>query len=362
MNLLALARLHPDRTTGRVSSWDTTGRNADHWIIAPGERRVLADLEGPGAITHIWMTQREHYRECLLLFTWDDADEPSVAVPLGDFFCLGHGMVRSFQSALFTASQARKPQFGLGCALNSHVQMPFGKRAKVELLNESSEPHLQYFYIDYERYPEAQPDLGYFHAEFRRTNPFPGWGGDLPVYSEVNEVANLGDDAWRNNYVILDTRGEGHYIGCNLSITNFKGEWWGEGDDMIWIDGEKWPPDLHGTGSEDYLGQAWETQDVAYLRNGVTLDEEQTGGYQTSYVFHLENAIRFRESLKVTIEHGHANHLANDMASTAYWYARTPTAAIAPPPVAQRLPIPHEDGSWLRDAVESTPGTPVTMT
>ena len=108
---------------------------------------------------------------------------------------------------------------------------------------------------------------------------------------------------------------------------------------MIWIDGEKWPPDLHGTGSEDYLGQAWETQQNAFLRNGVVHEDEVTGGYQTCYVFHLENAVRFSKSIKVTIEHGHANHLANEMASTAYWYARTPTAVATPPPVAERLAV-----------------------
>ena len=363
MTLLDLARLRSDRTSGRVSSWDTSGRNADSWTIAPGDRRVLAEIDGPGCITHIWMTQPNHYRECLLLFTWDDAEAPSVAVPLGDFFCLGHGMIRSFQSALFTASVSRLAPVPTGCALNCYVQMPFAMRAKIELLNESDEPHTQYFYIDYETYQEPAVGLGYFHAEFRRANPFPGWGREMPIYGEANNAVNLGEDAWNSNYVILDTQGEGHYIGCNLSVTNFKGEWWGEGDDMIWVDGYKWPPDLHGTGSEDYLGQAWETQDVAFLRNGVTIDEQQTGGYQTSYVFHLENAIRFRESIKVTIEHGHANHLANEMASTAYWYARTPTAAIAPPPLAQRLPVPRaDDGTWLRDAGEETPSTPVTQT
>jgi hypothetical protein len=363
VNPLELARIRPDRRTGRVSSWDTSGRNADAWTIAPGERRVLAEIDGPGCITHIWMTQQHHYRECLLLITWDNAAEPSVEVPLGDFFCLGHGMVRSFQSALFTASTAHDERFALGCALNCHVQMPFQHRARIELLNESAEPHAQYFYVDYERFGAWPGDLGYFHAEFRRANPFPGWAPDFPVYSEVNDVANLGEEAWNNNYVILDTAGEGHYIGCNLSITNVKGEWWGEGDDMIWIDGYTWPPDLHGTGSEDYLGQAWETQDNAFLRNGVTLDEHANGGYQTSYVLHLENAVRFSKSLRVTIEHGHANHLGNDMASVAYWYARTPTAAATPPPVAQRLPVPRDEaGNWVLDAVEPTPSTPVTMT
>src|SRR3954447_15539310 len=113
-----LAQIKRGRRSGRVSSWDTTGRNADFWIIQPGERRVLADLEGPGCITHIWMTQREHYRECVLLFTWDDAPEPSIAVPLGDFFCLGNSLVNSFESALFTASVSVNPRLIPGCALN----------------------------------------------------------------------------------------------------------------------------------------------------------------------------------------------------------------------------------------------------
>ncbi len=363
MSTLDLARLRPDRRTGRVSSWDTTGRNDDAWRIAPGERRLLADIDGPGCITHIWMTQREHYRECLLLVTWDDATAPSIAVPLGDFFCLGHGEVASFQSALFTASTNHDPKFGRGCALNCYLQMPFAKRARIELLNDSDEEHRQYFYIDYERWESFPDDLGYAHAEFRRANPFPGWAPDFPIYSAAIEVANLGDQAFHNNYVILETEGEGHYIGCNLSITNLKGEWWGEGDDMIWIDGNKWPPDLHGTGSEDYLGQAWETQEVAFQRNGVVHEDAVTGGYQTCYVFHLENAIRFTRSLKVTIEHGHANHLGNEMASVAYWYARTPTAAATPPPVGQRLAIPRDEtGAWLLDAVEPMPSTPVTLT
>ena len=112
-----LASLKKART-GRFSSWDISGRNADSWQIQPGETRVLADIQGPGCITHIWMTQGNHYRECLLRITWDDAAQPSVLVPLGDFFCLGHGMVNSFQSFLFTASTNGNNQFNQGCALN----------------------------------------------------------------------------------------------------------------------------------------------------------------------------------------------------------------------------------------------------
>ena len=161
--------------------------------------------------------------------------------------------------------------------------------------------------------------------------------------------------AWDNNYVILEARGRGHYLGCNLSVTNFQGTWWGEGDDMIWVDGYNWPPDLHGTGSEDYLNQAWGMQPNAFLRNGTSIYERDTNAYQTSYVHHLESPVRFDREIKVTIEHGHANHLANEMSSVAYWYAAEPAAATQPPPVAQRLPVLRDNqGRGLHDERRQT--------
>ena len=365
--LRKLARI-TNAKTGRASSWETNGRNADRWTIEPGETRVLAEIEGPGAITHIWMTQRNHYRECLLRFTWDDAKYPSVLVPLGDFFCLGHGIVNSFQSMLFTASTRSAYTFNNGCALNCYAPMPFREGARIELVNESDEPHMQYFYIDYETYEDCPPeDTGYFHAEFRRENPFGGWGPEIRVNSADANIANKGRTAWENNYVILETRGRGHYIGCNLSVTNFQGTWWGEGDDMIWVDGYKWPPDLHGTGSEDYLNQAWGMQENAFLRNGSSVFEGRTiypnstvpwssgGAYQTSYVFHVENPVRFQREIKVTIEHGHGNHLGNEMSSVAYWYADRPGRARKVPPVAKRMPVLRDNqGTWLFDKKNQT--------
>ncbi len=334
--------------TRRLSSWDTTGRNADAWRVEPGETLVLADIQGPGRITHIWMTQPNHYRECLLKMTWDSARSPSVVAPLGDFFGLGHNIVNSYQSFLFSASTFHNNTFNMGCALNCYVQMPFRERAVIELVNESRELHVQYFHIDHETYDEPLPDDElYFHAEFRRENPFGGWGHEVLVNSPQADIANMKKTAWDNNYVILKARGRGHYIGCNLSVTNFQGTWWGEGDDMIWVDGYKWPPDLHGTGSEDYLGQAWGMQPNAFMRNGSSIHEADTGGYQTSYVHHIENPIRFEKSLKVTIEHGHGNHLCNEMSSVAYWYAAEPTAAAKVPPVAGRLPVMRNvHGKW----------------
>ena len=360
---------------GRVSSWDVSGRNADCWQIPPGKSQVLADIKGPGRITHIWMTQATHYRECLLKITWDNARFPSVLAPLGDFFCLGHGIVNSFQSYLFTASAAAPccNRFDQGCALNCYAPMPFRERAVVELINQGKEEHRQFFYVDYETMDSLPDDAGYFHAEFRRVNPFGGWGHEIRVNSAEANMVNAGRMAWNNNYVILETRGRGQYIGCNLSVTNFQGTWWGEGDDMIWIDGYKWPPDLHGTGSEDYFNHAWGMQENAYLRNGSSVFEGNTtlgrslftwgeGGYQTSYVFHLENPVRFQKEIKVTMEHGHGNHLANEMSSVAYWYAERPTAAIKPPPVEQRLPVLKDNtGRWLDDPKRRCPGPKVPL-
>ena len=335
--------------TRRISSYDVTGRNADAWTLAPGETRVLADIKGPGRITHIWMTQALHYRECLLRMTWDDAKRPSVLVPLGDFFGLGHNIVNSYQSFLFSASTSQNNKFNTGCALNCYVRMPFRERALIELINEGRERHGQYFYIDYETYEESLPDDElYFHAQFRRENPFGGWGPEIRVNTPQADIVNKERTAWENNYVILHTKGRGHYIGCNLSVTNFQGTWWGEGDDMIWVDGYKWPPDLHGTGSEDYLNQAWGMQPNAFMRNGSSIHESHTGGYQTSYVHHIENPVRFEQSIKVTIEHGHGNHLCNEMSSVAYWYAAEPTAAAAVPPVEARLPVMRDvHGKWV---------------
>ncbi|HON05097.1 MAG TPA: DUF2961 domain-containing protein [bacterium] len=349
--------------TNRFSSWDVTGRNMDCWNIPAGKSRVLADIKGPGKITHIWMTQGNHYRECLLKITWDDCDYPSICVPLGDFFCLGHGIVNSFQSLLFTASTRNNNRFACGCALNCYAPMPFRKHALVELVNESNEDHYQYFYIDYETYEDFNDQEGYFHAEFRRTNPFGGWGPEIIVNTPEANVVNKEKNAWNNNYVILETKGRGHYIGCNISVANFQGTWWGEGDDMIWVDGYKWPPDLHGTGSEDYFNQAWGMQKNAFLRNGSSIHEEDTGGYQTSYIFHIENPVRFNKEIKVTIEHGHANHLANDYSSVAYWYAGEPTKIQNPPPVEKRLPVLKDHlNRWIHDPIKQITPFKVKMT
>ena len=354
--LASLTRFKKARSL-RASSWDTSGRNGDAWRIEAGETKVLADIKGPGCINHIWMTQGAGYRDVLIRIFWDDEENPSVLCPLGDFFGLGHEIVNSYQSFLFSASTRGNNQRNTGCALNCYAQMPFGKSARIELVNEGDKPHGQYFYIDYELYDEPlDDDVIYFHAQFRRENPCNGWGHEIRVNVPEANIVNKEQLAWTNNYLILEAEGRGHYIGCNLSVSNFQGSWWGEGDDMIWVDGYKWPPDLHGTGSEDYLNQAWGMQDNAFMRNGSSIHEGNTKGYQSSYVHHLENPVRFQKEVKVTIEHGHGNHLSNETSSVAYWYQTEPHKPFGIVPVQQRKPVLRdEDGKWIIDESAKTP-------
>jgi hypothetical protein len=360
MDLSSLPRIR-NRRTGRSSSWERSGCNEDCVLIPPHSTALLADIAGPAQITHLWLAQTGGYRECALQIYYDDLRTPSAHAPLGDFFCLGNGIVNSFESALFSCSTAHAYQFDKPAALNCYARMPFERRAVVMLSNDGDSEHLQYFHVDFESLEAFEPDMGYFHAEYRSAKPFAGWGPDIPVNSAKVNVPNCERDAWRGNYVLMNIIGRGHYLGCNLSVANFSGQWWGEGDDMIWVDGYKWPPDLHGTGSEDYFGHGGGMQEAATLRNGSSIWEARTvpsperqlwrgvGGYQTSYVFHLENPVRFQREIRVTIEHGHANHLANEVSSVAYWYGDRPYGASWLPEPQQRRPTLRDNaGQWQR--------------
>ena len=174
-------------------------------------------------------------------------------------------------------------------------------------------------------------------------------------------VTNLDGKA---NYVILETEGEGNFIGCNHSVTHFQGvshretskwrkadehaqTWWGEGDDCIFIDDDVWPPSLHGTGSEDYFSQGWGMQKNAYSFAGSIIHEDDVPNTQVSYRWHLPDPVRFSKKIKVTLESGHANHLRDDWATTAYWYQTLPGPKLSLPSVDKRLVrrpiIPQDD-------------------
>ncbi|KYH40673.1 MAG: hypothetical protein AYL32_010290 [Candidatus Bathyarchaeota archaeon B26-2] len=341
-----------DYRSRRVSSYDKTGGNRDFWRIDGGDRRVLAEIEGPACIKHIWMTlgiPREDYlRRIVLRFYWDGCSEPSVECPIGDFFGLGHGIRKNFVSLPLQMS----PQQGKG--FNSWWPMPFKRKGVIEVENQGEEAYNHYFYIDYELYRsvEAVEGLAYFHTQWRREADTKGWAYEegLTLKEAEMDPRNLNKDG-EDNYVILEAEGNGVYCGAHLDIDCFKrnpNDWYGEGDDMIFIDGERWPPKIHGTGTEDWFNCAYgprEEYNAPY--HGVILysgtKEWPWRGKQTVYRYYIEDPIRFYKSIRVTIEHGHANRLSNDYSSTAYYYLSEPKRGGPPlPPVEERLPRPNE--------------------
>lgn len=347
-SLRDLPRLR-DTKRRRVSSYDKEGGNEDRVTIGPGETVEIANIAGAGSINHIWMTVAPKYpptpdmpdsdfmRKLVLRAYWDGNEHPSILVPLGDFFGVGHAKTRNFASQPLQMS----PQDGK--SLNSFFHMPFADGARFEITNESSELVLWfYFYIDYEAFDELEEGLGRFHASWRRENPTDGIEqGELTNSQYLFEGPNTTGDG---NYTILETKGRGHYVGCVFNVTNLRHtedwNWYGEGDDMIFIDGEQWPPNLHGTGTEDYFNTAWcPTQEYHAPYHGITMGGGENWSGQISYYrFHVEDPVTFNESIRVTIEHGHNNHRSDDISSVAYWYLDRIDETLTLPPVEERLP------------------------
>lgn len=363
-SLAHLARLR-DYRSRRVSSWDRTGGNFDFVLVGSGDRLVLADVQGAGIIRHLWMTmvsvpeeEPHELRQTVLRMWWDGEPHPSVEAPLGDFFGIGFGLRRNFASLPLQMS----PQDGKG--MNCWFPMPFSAGARIEVENQGAHQRVLYFYIDYEEHGAIDPDLARFHAWWNRRDPTAGtarargytrrdYGYDdqRPVgagfaYGGPWQEPNLTGE---ENYVILHARGKGHYVGCNLNIDVFErqvNDWYGEGDDMIFIDDEPWPPRLHGTGTEDYFNTAFcPKQEFSAPYHGITVysgnEAWPWGGKNSMYRFHVEDPIRFDRSIRVTIEAGHNNALANDYSSTAYWYQVGRTDPLpALPAVEARIPRP----------------------
>lgn len=340
--LRSLARRRTCRTK-RLSSFDRKGGNADFIVIQPGETAVLGEIAGAGCITHIWMTstsqEAAYLRRLVLRMWWDGESMPSVEVPLGDFFGVGHAQTVTFASLPLQMS----PQDGR--SFNCWFPMPFADGARIEVSSECSDHEsILYFHIDYEQHARLPDDILRFHAQWRCEHPTTA---TLPLRDDNFDEWYGGEfnADGSENYVILETEGAGHYVGCSLNIFNghpdARYSWYGEGDEMIFIDGEGWPPSIHGTGTEDYAGSAWSpTQPFSAPYHGLPLaGGENYRGCSTLYRFHIEDPIVFEQSIRVTIEHGHANHRADDVSSTAYWYQTEPHATFpALPAVETRLP------------------------
>ncbi len=334
----------------RVSSYDRTGGNDDRVYLEPGEAMVIADIKGAGIINHIWMTHQngdfkeEKYslRKIQLKIYWDGEDNPSVLAPLGDFFGMGHGISKNFVSAPLQMSPAD------GKALNSWWQMPFSSEAKIVIVNECEERLILYFYIDYEELEAPLANTLRFNAAWHRE--LPTKGHKESDFIDHNDWCFGGNNTTGDeNYVILEAEGRGHYCGCNINIHNLNTsslwDWPGEGDDMIFVDDEKWPPNIHGTGTEDYVNMAWcprEEYNAPY--HGLILGgDDNWKGKITYYRYHILDPITFERNIRVTIEHGHNNNRSDDWSSTAYWYQEAPHKPKPElPKVEDRLPIDEE--------------------
>ena len=351
----------------RVASCDPTGGNNDNVLIPSGETYLFADLQGPGIVTHFFCTignpnkrrpecgigtEEFNVRKVVLNVYWDDETEPSIQAPLGDFFGMGHGITKSFASAPLQIT----PEDGRG--FNCWFPMPFRRRARFTVKNECCSPLHFYFYVDYEQVESLPENALYFHALWNRECPTDG----IPSSARSRHMEwIMGGEQDKHlsaegNYVLLDAEGSGQYVGCNINIHNLENssewDWFGEGDDAILVDDEPWPPRLHGTGMEDYLGLAWcPTQEYHAPYNGCTLSPmDNYKGMASYYRFHILDPIMFDKHIRVTFEHGHNNNRSDDWSTTAYWYQTEPHKPFHPMLPVKR--IMREAGLPVQEAAE----------
>lgn len=333
----------------RSSSAAPNLEGSDARPIPAGKTLVLANLTGPGRITHIWFTLSPHInlygKKFVLKIFWDGEQNPSVEAPLNDFFCEGHGIDMNVQSFPFSVSS-------VGRGRNCYFPMPFRKSARIEITNESDEP-LRWIWwnIDWQKLNSLSKNVYYFHSKYRQEFPCKSGGGD---------------------YLILKAEGEGHYVGCNLSVRTLKPLWWGEGDDKFYIDGET-EPSMQGTGAEDYFCQAFGIREYAGLFYGCPFNESPAVYPRvTLYRFHIPDPVPFSKSLMVTIEHMGGKYIpkkgyeerADDYSSVAYWYQKEPHIEFTTmPPLKDRLYsgnvvfIEAESLGYTYEAIGGCPGT-----
>jgi hypothetical protein len=314
----------------RESSSDPNWKNAnsDNRFIPPGGTLTIAELKGPGAIAHLWLTinhPAKYYSRLLVLRVyWDGEEHPSVECPIGDFFGIGHGVDQPLNSMPVRITAT-------GRGRNCYWPMPFRKSAKITVTNESTLPcNGIYYYVDWQKHSSVPEGTAYFHAMYRQEFPC----------------------VMGQNYLIADIEGRGHYVGTVQSVVNISTQWFGEGDDFFFIDGDK-EPTLRGTGTEDYFCDGWgfwSHPDGLYY--GAPMPDNGHPGALTSvYRFHIPDPIPFRKSLRVEFEHKGAQEFPDKkydwfierddlMSSVAFWYQIEPHKAWpALPPGAERLPF-----------------------
>jgi hypothetical protein len=250
-------------------------------FIDPGETKTLCDVQGPGMIRHIWLTLEdrspEMMRSYVLRIYWDNNDYPSVEAPLGDFFGVAHGRTVHYTSPYLGTPEGR--------AFQCYFPMPFARRCRITFENDSPNPMSWLFYqVDYTLGDEITPDMGSFHAHFRRENPCP-----------VDR-----------DYCLLDTKGApGVFAGAVIGVNPRLPGWWGEGEMKFYIDGDRPYPTICGTGTEDYLCSGWGMNPHAALYTGVNYMAQDPSGQQqfvSFYRFHVPDPIYFQSDLRVELQ------------------------------------------------------------
>jgi hypothetical protein len=284
--------------------------NDDSKRPIPGETTVLADLEGPGVVSHLWITvaASEYGWPRLLRFRvyYDGSDEPSVDVPLGDFFGVGHGFEAKVQSAMVRVSSE-------GRSRNAFWPMPFRKSCRITITNEGTRRVQNlYYHVDWRKLPSLSQDTPYFHARYHQALPNEGGA----------------------RYELLEVEGKGHYVGTVFSVVQAEAGWFGEGDDFFYVDGAT-TASIEGTGTEDYFNDAWGLHVSEGLYSGVPVAQGTgLGSRMTAYRWHLLDPVPFTRSLRVEMEHrGWTFHpdgavksafgeRTDLLTSVAFWYQR----------------------------------------
>ena len=329
--LSGLTRLH-DYVAERASSSNADiTRNGDAKSIQPGETLVLMEEQGPGMVTHFWNTVGSfdpfYARSLVVRVYYDGLDQPSVEVPLGDFFGVGNGMERQFTSLPISTSSNGRSRV-------CYWQMPFRQAIKVTVTNENPEMEVDsfYYYLNWRKLDALPDDTLYFHARYRQEYP-----------------------AKPGNYRLLETEGSGQYVGTLLSVLQMETGWFGEGDDFFYVDGAE-APQLCGTGTEDYFNDSWGFREFSTPYYGVPVYEGVYAGDRVSaYRWHITDPIPFKKSLRAEIEHrgsvfnpdaplsqievGGFIERYDWVSSVAFWYQYPPVASPEPlPPAAERMP------------------------
>ena len=360
----ALATIRPEVRSRRVSSYDRSGGNGDNVShVADGARVTIMDVKGAGVITHIWITlapgaEKLDRNDVILRMYWDGKPYPSVEAPIGPFFGNGWGEAYNFVSAPLAVTP------GWGKSYVSYFAMPYAEGARIEIENQSGQTiDALYFNIDYEERPALPPGLGRFHAWYNHqlTEALPDGENEWSLLGPQGK--NLDG---KRNYVLADIAGRGQIVGVNYYVNCPSPMWYGEGDEMIFIDGDP-RPTLNGTGTEDYFNTSWSPKELfQHPYFGYARVNQETGwlGRTHVYRFHIADPIHFEKSCRYTIEHGHNNNLTLDLASVAYWYQDAAAPLPRAPTKAERKPRPEitpSDIHLWRDAWRRAHGNGPTL-